>query len=130
MAGGCRLGGGCSHLDADGEAKFRLVGRLRCDRGSRPFCNVCEGVDWPVFLPESGLCGIWILPVGSGQAGFVGGNADCCAKTDNGAELAGNADRLGGNNEGGLVGGDVFAPALETERQVTEWLLTALRSMV
>ncbi len=51
-----------------------------------------------------------VLPVGNGQDGLVRGDADRRAKADNGAELASDAGRLGGDNEGGLVGGDVLAP--------------------
>jgi hypothetical protein len=86
--------------------------------------------DRSVFFLESGHCGVRILPVGNGQDGLVRGDADRRAKADNGAELASNADRPGGDNEGGLVGGDVLAPAPATERRVTEWLLKTLRNMV
>jgi hypothetical protein len=108
---GCRSGGGFGHLGTDGEAKSGLVRRLRCDRGGDSIGGVCARLTGKVFFPESRHCGVRVLPVGNGQDRLDGGDADRRAKAGFGAELAGNAGRPGGDNEGGLVGGDVRAPA-------------------
>lgn len=82
----------------------RWIGFLWFDVGGVTCGSVCAGSDQPLDISESGSRGNRLLFLGNGQDSLDRGNVVCCAKADYGAELAGNAGGLGGDDEGVLAG--------------------------